>query len=199
MKRIALAALLLAAASSAAAQSSISVSIVQPQYSSQSVTSDGDRAPIDLGTRTGYGVGFAHRWQRISATIDVMRLTAPGTATISGIPLRVGNFDTTTLSALADVHTGRGIDPYFGAGVAWVRSSDLHSDDLDLFGIGPVSIGNDVTYVLNGGIDFPLRHALHFAVDARYMPVSVEARNANGTATVKYNALTLGAAIRWSF
>lgn len=193
--------MLLGIAASAAAQSAVTLSVVHPQYSSESVTAGGERSPVSLSSRTGFGLGFMHRWQRLSTAIDVMRLSAPASAGFDSVPLAAGDVRTTTFSAIAAIHggtTGR-IDPYVGAGLAWVTTGDLHSADLDRSGLGTVSVGNDLAYVLNAGLAVPIRNALAVGLDARYMPVNVDARAGGQSGRLQFNALTIAASLRWSF
>ena len=195
MKRLAL--LTLFAATSAFAQSNtFKVTLLQPQFSSGSVAFEGERAGISMKSRTGFGAGFTHQWMNDwSFTVDVRQLRAPGTAKFSP-DARIGTFDLTPITAL--VHYNHG-PVFIGAGVADVMTGDLHSSDLDAMGIGKVSLGDDVTYVLDGGFAFPIRGALGGAIEARYMPVSVDAKAQGQKATLKFNALTLGATLRWKF
>lgn len=195
MKRLALV-LLLAAPTALAQSNSVSLSLLQPQYSSGSVSLDGDRVGVKLQSRTGFGAGFTHRFANDwSLTVDARQLRAPGTARFTP-SARLGTFNLTPITAL--VHYNRG-NVYIGAGIADVMTGDLHSSDLDSLGVGKVSIGDDVTYVIDGGVALPIRGPVGVAIEARYMPVSVDARAQSQKATLKFNALTIGAALRWKF
>jgi len=195
MKRLAL--LILLAALPAFAQSNaISLSLLQPQFSSGSVSLDGDRVGVKMQSRTGFGAGFTHRFANDwSVTIDARQLRAPGTAQFSP-SARVGTFDLKPLAALVHYNVG---NVFIGAGIADVMTGDLRSSDLEAMGIGKVSLSDDVTYVIDGGFALPIRGPVGVAIEARYMPVNVKARAQSQSATLKFNALTLGAALRWKF
>lgn len=186
---------LLLATSAVAQSNAVSVSVFQPTFNGGAATIDGDRVGIDLKSRTGFGAGFTHTAGSWSFTVDARQLRAPVTAGFSP-RANAGTLDMTPVTAL--VHYNRG--PLFiGAGIADVMTGNLHSSDLDAMGIRDVSVGDDVTYVIDGGFTLPLRGPVGVAIEGRYMPVSVDAQSLGRKATLKFDALTVGASLRWKF
>jgi len=188
--------LTLFAASTAFAQSnSVSVSIFQPQFNGGSAVIEGERVGVDLKARTGFGAGLTHRTGSWSFSVDARQLHAPASADFSP-RANAGTLDLTPIAALVHYHRG---PVFIGAGIADVMTGDLHSADLDAMGIHDVSVGDDVTYVIDGGFTLPLRGPVSVSIDGRYMPVSVDAKSSGRKATLKFDALTAGATLHWNF
>lgn len=199
MKRLLL---VLAVATTASAQSNgLTFSLVQPQFSGASASLEGERLPITLRSRSGFRLEGSHDFGRASFGIDVARFTAPATATFPQGTIGVGSLTLTPISATVALHGNLGrVQPYIGAGAAYLMTGNLRSRDLDAAGIGAVSVGEDFTFLATTGLVVPVSNGLAFRFDARYMPVSVGARPAvPEKATVKFNAVTIGAGLRWNF
>jgi len=199
MKTITATLLLLLTSTSLFAQSnSVIVRVAVPQYSGDraSVAGEGD-LPFTLSSNLGYGIGFAHSFSpRFSAAFDVMRLNPDVRTTVDGVRLDAGSMTMTPLTAIARIHSRYA---YAGAGVAYVTTGDLRSDDLDLTGIGSVSVDNELTYVLNAGLSIPAGKSMHIDFDARWLPMNVDVSSAPGRGSLKFNTLILGAGLGWKF
>ena len=190
MKRILL--LLLLVSSSAFAQSnSITFSLLQPQFGGESAIAEGERIPVGLASRTGFAIGAERRFGRFSAGIHASRLSSPASAE----DIRVGSLTLTPISANVALHgSGRRIAPYAGAGAAYVMTSNLRSDT-----IGRVDVGNDVTWLLNAGVNVRATERFSVNFDIRYMPIGVDVK-ANGTGgDLEFRTITTGAGLRWNF
>jgi outer membrane protein W len=198
MKTFVLALLLLATAAAFGQDNSVVLRLTSSQFSGESASIEGEeRLPFSLSSNAGIGIGFAHQFSpRFSATFDVTRLRPDVKADIDGIGIDGGTLSLTPLTAIARVH-GRYV--YAGAGLAYVMTGDLRSNDLDLTGIGSVSVDNDLTYVLNAGVSVPAGKSLHIDFDARYIPVEVDAKTNAGRGSLKFNSLLLGVGLGWRF
>jgi len=198
MKTFMLALLLLATTAAFGQDNSVVLRLTSSQFSGESASIEGDESvPFSLSSNAGIGVGFTHQFTpRFSAAFDVMRLRPDLEAHIDGIAIDGGTLSLTPLTAIARVH-GRYV--YAGAGLAYVTTGDLRSNDLDLAGIGSVSVDNDLTYVLNAGVSVPAGKSLHIDFDARYFPVEVDATTGAGRGSLKFNSLLLGVGLGWRF
>jgi outer membrane protein W len=202
MKRLLLLTTILLAASTASAQTnSLTLNLFQSRFSSASAVADGERIPIGLRSRTGYGIEAAHDFGRSILAVAITRSTTPVGASFGTQPMSAGSLTVTPISATFAVHSGNArVDPYIGAGLAYVMTGNLRSNDLDTIGLGSMNVGNDLTYVINGGVSFGMSRALRLKLDARYMPVSVSATAADATrGELKFKALTIGAGLQWTF
>ena len=188
--------LLLAAIPLFAQSNAISLSLLRPQFQGAGATLDGERVGIDFGSSLDFGIGYTHRWTEWSLTLDARRFDVSGSAALPDGITNIGTFNVRPVAAIVHYQRGR---IFAGAGVAAVFTGDLHSNDLDAAGIGNVSMGDDFTYVIDAGIELPLRGAFGVAIEGRYMPVSVDATAQSQRATVTFDALTLGASLRWKF
>lgn len=198
MKRLLL---LLCFAASAFAQNSISFTLLQPRFSGVSANSDGEAIPVGLRSKTGLGFEAAHRIGRVSLGMSASRMTAPA-STVSGLDrMSVGSLALTPITADVAFHGNGGrVDPFIGAGLAYVMTGNLRSANLDSIGLGTVAVGNDFTYNVKAGVGFVVAPRVALQVGARYMPVSVRASAANaGAARLRFNTLTYGIGISWSF
>ena len=59
------------------------------------------------------------------------------------------------------------IDPYVGAGGAYILGGDLLSQDTEAGGIGRIELENEATYYLNAGVALQLTEGFGLIVDAR--------------------------------
>lgn len=91
--------------------------------------------------------------------------------------------------------------PYVGVGVAYVMADDLHSDDLDLVGIGKVKVDSKVTWAAQAGLDIGIGERYAIGVDAKYLAYKPESRGEGDeeTQALDLNPLVFSAGfkIRW--
>ena len=198
MKTFMLALLLLTTTAAFAQDNSVVFRLTSSQYSGERTSTEGgDDIPFSLSSSAGYGIGYAHQFSpRFSAAFDVMRLRPKARTDDDGLRINAGTLSLTPITAIVRVHAHYA---YAGAGLAYVTTGDLRSADLESTGIGPVSVDNDLTYVLNAGASIPVGKSLHIELDARYFPVRVGASTPNGKGSLKFNTLLVGAGIGWHF
>ena len=184
-----------------AQSNSVTLSLLQPQFSNESASTQDEQIPIELQSRTGFAIEAAHQFGRTSIGVRVARMTSPLEAEFDTTTVGAGSLTLTPISANLMVHGRRGrFEPYAGAGAAYVMTSNLHSGGLDSLGLGSVQVENDLTYVLNAGAVVAISPRFGVNFEARYMPVDVTAESDfAGNGDVKFKTLTLGAGLKWSF
>jgi outer membrane protein W len=94
-------------------------------------------------------------------------------------PINLGRVKLTPITLGVQFHPLRQsrIDPYIGAGGAYVLTNNLSSSDLSAGGVGPIDLEDTPTYYLNAGIGVQILGGLGIVVDGRYIPVETESRS----------------------
>jgi outer membrane protein W len=89
----------------------------------------------------------------------------------------LGGVDLVAITVGAQLHPIRGkrVDPYVGAGAAYITASDLSSPDLTAGGQGQIELDSKVGYYLNAGIGIHIAGGLGVVIDGRYMPYKPDA------------------------
>jgi opacity protein-like surface antigen len=183
-------------ATTAAAQNTVSVSILHPQFSSVSASADGESIPVGLDSRTGFAIEAAHKAGRLAFGMSASRFNAPASASLGADRVGVGSLALMPVTADMTYQGNAGrVAPYIGAGIAYVTTGNLHSNTL-----GSIAVGNDFTYNVKAGLDVALSPRVAINLGARYMPVSVSAiAGGEPSGRLKFNTLTIGAGLQWSF
>jgi hypothetical protein len=150
----------------------------------QSPNVDGYRAPqLDYRTRAMYGGGVNVRWIPQLSTLFTASTAEPslrliGDPAFEDFPT-VGQARTTPLAVIAQWHILglSSIDPYVGAGAAWVLASDLSVDPalFDRTPVRSVTLDDQLAFVADAGARFRLFGPVGFLVDVRYIPVHLDA------------------------
>ena len=164
----------LLAALPALAQAPVDVSVFASQVEAQgdNVLEEG----VETNFESGDGFGVAVNWfwgQRLSTEFSASALTMDAGLDFDGEPtVDLGSVDLTPIAATMQFHFARDsfIDPYVGAGVAWVLAGDLESEDLDLLEIGKIELDDEITYVLNAGIGVRITDHFGLYLDGKYIP-----------------------------
>lgn len=94
-------------------------------------------------------------------------------------PFDLGTLNLAPITVGAQFHIlgNRRIDPYIGAGGAYVLTENLYSPDLEAVGLGRIELENGLTYYYNAGIAFQLTEGFGLVLDARYIPFETESRS----------------------
>jgi outer membrane protein W len=159
---------------------------------------------IELKEKIGYGVSFNHFWGEHFST-DLMADATKNDAalTIGGIrALDLGSLKQTVFAGVLQWHFSRRsrLDPYIGLGAAYVTTDDLRSSDLDLAGIGTITVDNKVSGVANAGVSLGLTRAIALAFDARYIPLKPKAAGTTGAAqSLELNPFLYALGLRFRF
>lgn len=153
---------------------------------------------------TGFGLGASmpfNRFLGVEASIfslrNESRLLFEGAA-----PFELGRVDLVPIMVGVQAHLtgGRRIDPYVGAGGAYVIASDLYSQDLDTVGIGRIEVDSEFTYYLNAGLAFDFTDRFGVAVDGRFIPYEPSTQAAaGGEVELDLSPTVLSAALRFRF
>ena len=69
------------------------------------------------------------------------------------------------------------IDPYVGAGGAYVMARDLQSPDLDFAGLGRIELDDAFTYYLNAGVGVEVGRGFGIVLDGRLIPYETTSRS----------------------
>lgn len=129
---------------------------------------------VDLKWDDGSGFGAGINWfvtDRFSAELAVFGVRSEGVMRLGEQTIAdLGSLDLLPISLLAQFHLAKDsrFDPYLGAGVAYVMSDDLVSDDLDALEAGAVDLEDLATWAINGGLVVRLTDNFRVVVDARY-------------------------------
>lgn len=165
------------------AQENVRITVFASQVSMDDDELD-DQFATEFEDGTGYGVAASipfNRFLGVEAAIfslrNESRLLLDGEA-----PFELGRADLVpfTLGVQAHLTGGRRIDPYVGAGAAYVSATDLYSQDLDTVGIGRIEVDSEFTYYVNAGIGFDFTDRIGLAVDGRMIPFEPSTQAAAG-------------------
>ena len=157
-----------------------------------------------------YGFGGAVNvfWGRSLSTEVAVSIAEPDVEleSSSGIGfLSGGSFQIMPITATVQWHFARGstIDPYLGAGGAYVLFDDISGFDDRNTGVVAIGLEDQFTYVLNGGLRIGAGR-FGVIVDAKYMPVTTDATTLRTIGPepfirpVDLNTLVLSAGVRLS-
>ncbi len=129
---------------------------------------------IDFKNGRGYGASFNHFFSdHFSTEFTYGQLRYNGRLKYLGDNLLdLGHLKTKVATAVLLWHYSRAgsIDPYVGAGAAYLKSDPLSSSDLTGANIGTISIDKKWGWAADAGLNLNLGHNLGFVVDAKYIP-----------------------------
>jgi outer membrane protein W len=151
----------------------------------------------------GYGASVSHvfgdhlgievgaNWIRNDAAIR-----SAGTTVIG-----LGRLETSIYSGIVQWRFGTRnafVDPYVGAGVAFVSAKDLSSEDLTTAGIGNISLDNKTTYVAQAGVNLNFSHSLAIVVDGKYVKYEPDT-STTPSLKLNLNPVIVSAGLRFRF
>ena len=134
--------------------------------SARSTDADGTTLAFDRGR--GFGASVEHvSSEHVSYELAATWLRYDGRARLDpSASAGLGSLKLLPISATARWHfapRGERVDPYVGAGTAYVFAKDLSSSDLDALGIGRVDVESNVCWLANAGVSFG-----RFFIDGKY-------------------------------
>jgi outer membrane protein len=147
-----------------------------------------DPADIEFDPAIGYGVAAnVFFTDRVSAEFAVSRVKPESTVRRRAVSGTSGDLDMMPLTAVLQYHFAPNgfIDPYVGAGAAYVLFDDVKSDGLN--GIEKINFKDDAGLAVNAGLGVRLSPRLGLNLDAKYIPLE-----SNATATVVGGGETQG-------
>lgn len=155
---------------------------VDPQ-SSNTFNSTNPNRPfkISFSGKLGYGVGanvfFGDRISAEFAASEVRPTAQYGFAQV-GAPLSEGRLKMIPITAVLQYHLSPNgfIDPYIGAGAAYVLFDNLsNANDVGRIGVRRIDFKDDVGLALNGGVSLRLTPSFAVFVDGKYVPLKSSA------------------------
>lgn len=184
-----------------AQQTHFSIFAAQANYQGDTRLGDGD-VQVDLDDATGFGGSIGRSFNRnLTAELAVTHVSG-GTALADATDrIDSGDLDLTPISVMALWGFGERVRPYVGAGVAYVLTGDVSSDELDQEGIGTAEIDDEVVPVFGAGVAVRLGANNAFRLDARYMGLDPDVTVAIDPEEVSLHLdpLILSLGFQWSF
>ena len=144
---------------------------------------DGTGFQTDFEEGTGYGLSvnwFVNPHFSVEGSAFALRSDATLVFDDGTLVADLGKLNLTAFTAGAQFHVlgQRRIDPYVGAGGAYVLNDDFFTPDLEAGGVGRIELESEFAYYLNAGLGFQITEGFGFVIDARYIPYETSSRSA---------------------
>ena len=134
---------------------------------------------VKFNGKLGYGLGAnIHFGGHLSAAFDVVQVR-PGTTVrsraVGGTVFPTTGTRMTPITGIVQWHFAPdgGIDPYLGAGVAYVLFDKTNVFKSAL--LSQINVKDDAGLALNAGVSFRLSHRLALTADGKYVPLKAAA------------------------
>jgi outer membrane protein W len=168
-------ALVLACALPLAAQDpNIKVSVFYSQTELQGENDFGGGVPsfsTEFDDGNGYGVAASMHYNSFFSVEAALFNTRNDTALVidEAAAVNLGTLSLTPISLGAQLHIlgDRRIDPYIGAGGAYVIGDDFLTPDTEAAGLGRIEVENAATYYINAGIAVQFTDGFGLVIDGR--------------------------------
>lgn len=158
---------------------------------------------VKFSSGHGYSASYNRYWcSHFSTDFAYASLRNIGHIRVNGENvLDLGRLTTKVGTAIAQWHVSRGgfLDPYVGAGAAYVKAGTLNSSDLALSPIGSVQIKKKWGWAANAGVNLNFSHNLALAIDGKYVPSKPNSTSAGSSLKLKLNPTILSAGVRFRF
>lgn len=162
--------------------------------SSEGTFEGNDPLDVSFDGTMGYGVGANIFWgDRISTEFAIVRVENDlnfRTRTINATPTEVEMMPITAVMQFHFAPNGR-IDPYVGAGAAYVLFGDVdRPEELSNIDFESIDFEDDLGLALNAGVGIKLTNNLGLTLDAKYVPLESSAtavRPIGGGSEVKFD------------
>jgi outer membrane protein W len=132
----------------------------------------------------GSSLGLSGNWMfnpHFSVEGAVFAIRSDADLHFEGTPaVDLGKLNLTAFTVGAQFHLlgDRRIDPYVGAGGAYLISDDFFTPDLEAGGVGRIDLENEVAYYVNAGIGLQITKGFGVVLDAREIPYEATSRSA---------------------
>jgi len=150
-----------------------------------------------------YGVSFTHFFSHhYAAEIAAFDLRHDGVIRVGGVSaFDIGRLQMTPIVATLQWHAEHAhrFDPYLGGGLAYVRSSSIHSADLDNAGIGRVSVKSRIGWTALVGGSYAFTKPLAVAVKARYIGYEPTSGPSGSSVRLQLSPLIYSLGLRFRF
>ncbi|HSN69136.1 MAG TPA: OmpW family outer membrane protein [Thermoanaerobaculia bacterium] len=154
------------------------VSFIDP--SGSTTFEDGEIAEFD--SEQGFGLGLNVFWSnRVSTEFAAyavepdLNLRATDPEFPSGV---IGSLEMMPITGTLQFHfspDGR-VDPYIGAGVAYVLFDSIEGESIEDIGFDSIDFDDDYGFLANAGVSIDITRSFALNLDAKYVPVSASAR-----------------------
>ncbi|MGZ8867567.1 MAG: OmpW family outer membrane protein [Thermoanaerobaculia bacterium] len=165
---------------------------------------EGFTSEFEDGTGIGLSVNrFFGRMLSVEASVFSLRNDVTLRINESEAVIDIGKANLTPLTLGAQLHlAGRSrVDPYIGAGGAWVLAGDLHSPDLEIGGRGRLELDDKLTWYANAGIGVEILRGFSLVADGRYLAYETSSRSTvtGGEEDLDFTPLLLSLGLRFQF
>jgi outer membrane protein W len=165
---------------------------------------EGFEGEFDDGTGMGLSVNrFFGRMLSVEASVFSLRNDLTLTIGESATSIDLGKVNLTPITVGAQLHlAGRSrVDPYVGAGAAYVLAGDLHSPDLEIGGRGRLELDDKVTWFANAGIGVEIVRGFSLVADGRYLAYETSSRSTvtGGEEDLDFTPLLVSLGLRFQF
>ena len=128
------------------------------------------------------GMGLSvHRFvaRMISVEAAIFNIRNDVSLMAGNAPIDLGDVSLTPVSIGAQLHlAGRSrIDPYIGAGGAYVIAGDLFSPDLEAAGLGRLELESKPTWYVNAGIGIQVSQGFGIVLEGRQLQYETSSRS----------------------
>ena len=156
---------------------------------------DIDGTRLDFHRGRAFGAAIERRAENASIELAAMSLRADGTLRTEGASADAGRLKLFPISVTARWHfapPGERLDPYVGAGAAYVKASALTSSDLDALGIGRVDVQSKACWLANAGVALG-----RFFLDGKYYSDRPNGGPPDGRIRLNLKPVVISAGFRW--
>ncbi|MHB0972367.1 MAG: OmpW/AlkL family protein [Thermoanaerobaculia bacterium] len=166
------------------------------------IVDNGEDVDFNFDSDQGFGIGLNVFWSNRISTEFTASMFSPEAAFEGDVDFGNSSLDMIPLTATLQFHFAPDsrIDPYIGAGVAYVLFDEFDNDELDELDFGAIDVDDDYGFVLNAGLSFDITPNFAILGDVRYVPIESEI-TASGLApsTLEINPLIISAGASFQF
>lgn len=207
--RAALAVVMFCAVPAAAQVTDVAIWGSWGQFDAQEFADPDFDAELEFDDGTGFGASVNWFWtDRFSTELFAMAMETDAVFRVGfgdfereDVPL--GSINLTPIMVTGQYHfapSGR-IDPYLGAGLAYVVADDLDAVVTEDFELEQIEIDDEFTFLLNAGVGFTFTPRVGMNLDLRYLPLEPASRAAGDPEEVdlEMNPLIVSVGLRYRF
>lgn len=136
-----------------------------------------DPATIDFDGNVGYGVAANVFFSdRLSVEFALSRVDTDTTVRRRAVTTQGGNLEMMPVTAVVQFHLAPNgfIDPYIGAGAAYVLFDDVGNNGVS--GLEKIDFEDDAGLAINAGIGIRLGERFAIVLDGKYVPLESNAK-----------------------
>ena len=164
----------------------------------------------EFDTSAGYGLGFNYYfWDALSAEVTASVIEPDFAVTLfdEDGPGAVESLQLIPLTAGLQYHfrRGRRLDPYIGAGAAYILFDDLQVEQLAQRDVESVELDDEVGFMANAGVSVGFLKRFALNIDAKYIEVKPEATvtfdrgDFVAVRQIEFSPVLISAGLAWRF